>query len=259
MRGMVGTLNSDPPATFAQMASKTLSKKDQRADYDTHRRETIAHVYHAGNARPVFFSHHDATITLAFKFDKEHIPNTEASKVIEKLFPTRWGIDRSNLGTTLLAFNSKEETDAIFAAPLPPCPFPIQIHRVAQSLGRRVNIHVDSSILIRPEDRIVALQRLFEPYGRIIHTQFHYSSDGSYGLMPSFNFTLELKEGSPQEVKIPRVARLAGVNTLFHWRGPQYCYRCGDEAHTKLQCPQPPGFNIHTSDPIPIMARAFLP
>src|SRR4051812_14334350 len=83
----VGTQNSNTQATFAQMASRSLSKKDQRADYDIHRRETVARVYHAANTKPVYFSHHRSDITLAVKFDKEGYPNTEASKSIEKLFP----------------------------------------------------------------------------------------------------------------------------------------------------------------------------
>ncbi|KAG0307766.1 hypothetical protein BGZ98_009838 [Dissophora globulifera] len=172
-------------------------------------------------------------------FDKERFSNTKTSKLTEKCFATRWGVNRSHLGVTLLTFET-EEIDTIYTTPSSPSPIPLQIHRVVQSLGRRIEIRAEFSILTKPEVYMLALRQIIDKYGRIIHINFYYTNDDASGLMPSFDWTLELKEESPADVKIPRVARLSGVNILFHWREPQCYYHGGEEAHTKQQAPPTP-------------------
>ncbi|KAG0305482.1 hypothetical protein BGZ99_002051, partial [Dissophora globulifera] len=196
--------------------------------------------------------------TLTITFDKQHYLSSEVAPIIRDSFPTVVSMDDTNQGVLVLSFGSKDETDAIHAAPLPACPIPIQLHRTMQSIGTQIHIRVDDPMLLLAEERIKELDRVFGEYGRIIHLRFDYLKDTPV-LFPSFSFTLELKEGSPPDVMIPRIAYFGGRSpTLFHWRGYQYCHRCGSDAHIKRRCPYPQDHQPRCG-PSPILARAFLP
>lgn len=259
----VGTLTSNPPATtapivsFAQIAGRSITKKDMRADFETQRKATISRDY-ATEDSPVYFTDHVDSRTLAITFDTKRYLHSAVVPTICAAFPTARAVDRNVQGVVVLLFRSKQETDEVYATP-PACPIVIKLHRTVESHGIRKNIHVDSSTLMEPEERMEALRKVFDEFGQIIHVRFDYLTKDSPLLLTSFRFTLELAAKTRPDAMLPRIAHLGRERaTLFHWHGPQYCYRCGSDSHVKLQCPEAPDFRV-CCGPTPILAHAFLP
>ncbi|KAF8943678.1 mRNA-capping enzyme subunit beta [Haplosporangium gracile] len=60
---------------------------------------------------------------------------------------------------------------------------------------------------------------------------------------PSNSLLLD-PHSTSKDLMIPRVAAVDSVNIPFSWSGSKVCNRCGEDSHTKLQCPKPVNFNL---------------
>ncbi|KAI1314706.1 hypothetical protein EDD11_001875 [Mortierella claussenii] len=236
----------------------------------------------------MFFTSHACPFSAAIKYDRKTHLVSDVVDAIVKAFPTATAMDPYIPGVVVVAMKTQEEVSAAISGPQIPCsPAPLRAYRTVHSTGSRVKIRVDRiNLLQSQEEQIEAINEIFGAYGRIIHMNSHYArgstnrpflpiplvsypvivswpfllfvSPRSVTITPSLDFTLEIPKDSPKNILIPRVAQVKGTNTLFHWHGPQYCYRCGEENHIKQDCPKPAEFELMSAPDVNILAPAFL-
>ncbi|ORZ04075.1 hypothetical protein BCR41DRAFT_422931 [Lobosporangium transversale] len=247
--------------SFAEMARKSLSKKEVQTSWNALRKNAVVRAFSTEvEEHSVFFTPHHAPTTFAVKYDRKTHLVSDVVEAIRLAFPKAVGLDPVVPGVVVVLVRTQKEVDEAIASPPLPCnPAPVRAYHTVHSTGSRLRIRVDRITLSTPEDRLEYIKNIFGKFGRVIHTKFHYVKGSETLLLPSFEFVLELSGDSPRDLLIPRVAQAEGINTLFHWYGPQYCYKCGEENHVKQSCPQPPEFDLLSAPKRVIMARAFLP
>lgn len=249
-------LNS--PKSFADAARPILSKEKVRAAWGQlragrERREEVV------QDRPisVAFSRHQLDGLFAVPYDKDRHMVTDVVSAILASFAYVPAIDSDIPGVCYFVL-PRTDTSLTPDTAIQSKGGPLEIVPAVWSLGSRIRIRVDQMDLGVMDRRKEILDSIFGDYGKIVHINNHYYK-GTRTLMTSFDFVLEIPQGAPGDLMIPRVIPVRGSNVLFIWNSPPFCFRCGLEGHTKALCPCPSDFQLFHAPLVdhPIMARAF--
>lgn len=247
--------NSGPAAkpSFADITKSSIRSSWSSVRANTESRE----LHHKEQAQAVWFTNHIHDYIAAVPYyTKTHLINDVTSAIVTT-FPNALRINFFTPGVVLIAFHTAEELASAVGATVDCAPSPLPVLATVFSSGSRIKIRAEDSPIGSMDCKQLA-QKVFGPYGKVLAVNEHYLA-GTRVLSSSFDFTLEIPFGTPQDFMIPRVAAVDNVNILFSWSGSKFCYRCGDASHTKLQCPKPLDFSMCSTSPLeePLMARVF--
>ena len=105
------------------------------------------------------------------------------------------------------------------------------------------------------------LQSIFDKAGVIRHIDFQVVQSGSSTMAtPIVDFVLDITHPQPDQIWIPRLANIEGINCLFTWSNMgEICYQCGADDHVKSRCTQQENYTRAPAIPAPQYSRAFSP
>ena len=105
------------------------------------------------------------------------------------------------------------------------------------------------------------LQSTFDKAGVIRHIDFQVVQSGSSTMAtPIVDFVLDITHPQPDQIWIPRLANIEGINCLFTWSNMgEICYQCGADDHVKSRCTQQENYTRAPAIPAPQYSRAFSP
>ncbi|KAF9975292.1 hypothetical protein BGZ75_000584 [Mortierella antarctica] len=256
------TTANDRPKSFAD-AVRPPSKEKLRSAWGQIRARTERVEAEGDQPLAVAFTHHGteregAERILAIPYDRTQHSVADVLQTAEAALPSAIICDYSTAGVLFLLFESKEERDRVAATPLEGPSGTLRAMPAIRSIGTRIRIRVDDMNIASISDRRGILTSVFGGYGKILHINDH-ALKGSKLLVASFDFVLELPQGTSPDLTIPRVASVMGQNVLFMWNSAPFCLRCGSDAHTKMSCPRPLDFKVRNDPALakPLMARAF--
>ena len=209
------------------------------------------------NGLDVLFSHIPDPHLIGIRFDKNTVNPAEVAQAVDKTFtpPKAVGIFFSP-GVVFVSFADEAARQEALSQVLPFGDASLPIFPVVRSTGSRVTIRSDYIPISNADERRALLQDLFQEHGKIVH--FTIIRRKNSGLTtPQTIFELELHEDATSDMRIPRVAAVKGVNCLFAWSGPDFCYRCGSDVHVKDFCSMPNDYVLADKPALkePIMAR----
>ncbi len=256
-----GTAN-DRPKSFADVA-RPLSKEKLRSAWGQIRARTERVEAEVDQPLAVAFTYHGtenegAECILAIPYDRQQHSVEDVLLTAETTFPSAIICDYSTAGVLFLLFESKEERNRMANTALEAPSGTLRAMPAIRSLGTRIKIRVDDMNIATVRNRRAILTSIFGGYGDILHINDHVLK-GSKLLVASFDFILELPQGTSKDLMLPRVASVMGQNVLFMWNSGPFCLRCGSDAHTKTTCPRPLDFKVRHDPALetPLMARAF--
>ncbi|KAG0009434.1 hypothetical protein BGZ81_003394, partial [Podila clonocystis] len=112
-----------------------------------------------------------------------------------------------------------------------------------------------------PQIREKALQDIFSMAGTIRHVDYQVVQSGNSTMTtPVVDFVLDITQTNPDQILIPRLANVLGVNCLFTWaQMGEICYQCGANDHVKARCTQQEGYARLPAILVPQLSPAFPP
>ncbi|KAF8946688.1 hypothetical protein BGZ52_008535, partial [Haplosporangium bisporale] len=110
-----------------------------------------------------------------------------------------------------------------------------------------------------PQTREKALQDIFSMAGTIRHVDYQVVQSGNSTMTtPIVDFVLDITQNNPDQILIPRLANILGVNCLFTWaQMGEICYQCGSNDHVKARCTQQEGYARSPAILVPQLSPAF--
>ncbi|KAG0212457.1 hypothetical protein BGX31_001482, partial [Mortierella sp. GBA43] len=208
------------------------TKKQQRAAWSETRTDKEARPWQESDTPDVIFARPMEGYIVGIKYDKKTQLVNKVVRAVIDTFPKALQLDHYRPGVIFLQFNTEEESALALKTEIPFSPSPLTPKSVVYSTGRRIHIRADHFQIMGVASRTAAIEKLFGPYGKVVHTTFHYWQ-GSEILMPSLEFVLEVPRTAPRDLHLPRVAEIMGSSHLFTWAGSAFCYKCGKGDHVK--------------------------
>ncbi|KAF9553742.1 hypothetical protein EC968_010163, partial [Mortierella alpina] len=205
----LSTPANDRPKSFADVV-RPLSKEKLRSAWGQIRARTERVEAEVDQPLAVAFTYHGtehggAECILAIPYDRNLHSVADVLSTVEAAFPSAIICDYSTAGVLFLLFESKEERDRVAATPVE-CPSgTLRALPAIRSTGTRIRIRVDDMNIASVHDRRTILESVYGGYGKILHINDH-ALKGSKLLVASFDFVLELPQGTSMDLMIPRVA-----------------------------------------------------
>lgn len=254
---------ASPTRSYSDVTKKSTPQYGTGAPFASYlkNRSRLVNDRSTLDGQETLFSCHSAPHLVGIPFDPASINIQELSDVVHEYFPgplcEALFFSRAVI---YAAFVSDEERERALSKPMPFKDTTVPVLPVIRSTGVRLNIRSDFITVSNVVNRRKALEELFAPYGKIIY-QANYRDHEFNQLRAHTHFTLEVRRDAPEDLEIPRVAKVGDTNALFAWGGVPFCYRCGHGDHLKAQCPQPHDYAVWDQLDFlkPIMARAFPP
>ncbi|KAF8934177.1 hypothetical protein BGZ47_010468, partial [Haplosporangium gracile] len=245
--------NPDPKLSFAAVTKATIRSAWSNLRAQTESRECLAQE----QPERVWFTQHTNGHIAAIPYNpKTHLIDNVAL-TIANTFPHASCISVATPGVVLVCFDKPEELSAVVGSSMECQPSPLPILPTVYSCGSRIKIRAEETPVSTKDCKELA-NNVFGSFGKVILVKKHYVA-GTTVRLSSFDFILEIPHSASKDLLIPRVAAVDSVNVLFSWSGSKFCYRCGEESHSKIQCPKPLDFNLALTPALeePMMARAF--